>query len=610
MAYQLKHFGVAAELYAQEYDEATDESSKAYKASMASKSYAQINDMHSAYEWVVKRMQIDQSIDDLDNLAALALTQGDYELAERAYNNLYKTTNDRNFLSQVGYIKKLSYDEDEFKVEVPRYNSEGSDYSPALFESSYISFTSDRESVLSVDGDTFTGRGTSDIYLIGKKNQSPFLFDQPINTAASEGNAAFNALFDEVYFTRCVSIEERDVHCRIYKSIRRLGSWSDPEPIIFFDETVNVGQPAYIDSDSLLVFSAKDTENYQLYFSRKMDNGWTLPELLPESISGPYNEKFPVFDQDTLYFSSDRFPGYGALDLYRVHIDQSGFWTEPEILDAPYNSGADDFGYCVIDRFSQNDRRIKTVLVSSNRIGTTGLDDIFEITQYHPKEDTISKPPSTDEEHSIYIALSVKDQASKAPLRSTLVLNGAGLGETIETDASGKHIQAINSTGQILTIAADSDGYYHKDSTVEIVDRSTLSRDTTINVSILLDKIEVGKEIVLENIYYDYNKWDIRSDAEPSLNDLVVLLQANPKISIELASHTDCRGEVDYNQDLSSKRAASARDYIVNNGINRNRINYRGYGELNPIAKCNCDDCTDDQHQENRRTSFKVVSIN
>ena len=115
-----------------------------------------------------------------------------------------------------------------------------------------------------------------------------------------------------------------------------------------------------------------------------------------------------------------------------------------------------------------------------------------------------------------------------------------------------------------------------------------------------------NQEITLENIYYDYDKWDIRSDAEPSLNLLVKVLNENPTISIQLASHTDCRGDDDYNKNLSSKRAQSAVNYLISRGIAPSRLLAQGYGKERPAINCGCDDCTEDEHQANRRTTFKI----
>ena len=130
---------------------------------------------------------------------------------------------------------------------------------------------------------------------------------------------------------------------------------------------------------------------------------------------------------------------------------------------------------------------------------------------------------------------------------------------------------------------------------------------TTYTVEIILDKIFVNKEIVLDNIYYDFEKWDIRIDAEPTLNELAVILTANPQISIQLGSHTDCRGPGSYNENLSQKRAQSAVDFLITKGISSERLVAKGYGENAPAIDCACNRCTEDEHQSNRRTTFKIL---
>ncbi len=112
---------------------------------------------------------------------------------------------------------------------------------------------------------------------------------------------------------------------------------------------------------------------------------------------------------------------------------------------------------------------------------------------------------------------------------------------------------------------------------------------------------------MLENIYYDYDKWDIRPDAEPTLNKLSDVLRQNPDIRIQLGSHTDCRGNDGYNQDLSQRRAQSAVNYLIGKGIDPNRLSAIGYGEAQPVASCACARCTEGEHQTNRRTTFKIV---
>jgi outer membrane protein OmpA-like peptidoglycan-associated protein len=126
-------------------------------------------------------------------------------------------------------------------------------------------------------------------------------------------------------------------------------------------------------------------------------------------------------------------------------------------------------------------------------------------------------------------------------------------------------------------------------------------------IEIVLDKIFKNKEIVLENIYYDYNKWDIREDAKPTLDQLSMILTRNPTIRIQLSSHTDCRGNDAYNAVLSQKRADAAVNYLITKGIESTRLTAKGYGESAPSVSCDCNKCSESDHQANRRTTFKII---
>ena len=131
--------------------------------------------------------------------------------------------------------------------------------------------------------------------------------------------------------------------------------------------------------------------------------------------------------------------------------------------------------------------------------------------------------------------------------------------------------------------------------------------EVTVNKEVYLDRIYPGKEIILQNIYYDLDKWEIREDAKPALNELVKVLKDNPNIRIQLASHTDCRASDEYNFELSQKRAQSAVNYLVENGIASERLQAKGFGKSQLIEKCPCETCTEEQHQVNRRTTFTVL---
>jgi outer membrane protein OmpA-like peptidoglycan-associated protein len=126
-------------------------------------------------------------------------------------------------------------------------------------------------------------------------------------------------------------------------------------------------------------------------------------------------------------------------------------------------------------------------------------------------------------------------------------------------------------------------------------------------IEIVLDKIFLDKEIRLENIYYDFDRWEIRDDAKPTLDEMIETLKLNSDIRIQLNSHTDCRGQNRYNEDLSQKRAQSAVDYLISKGIDPTRLVAKGYGENQLEVNCICARCTEAEHQQNRRTTFKII---
>ena len=180
--------------------------------------------------------------------------------------------------------------------------------------------------------------------------------------------------------------------------------------------------------------------------------------------------------------------------------------------------------------------------------------------------------------------------------------------ETITVDAEG-HFRLELSENLDYNFLASRTGYLNNSAkfSTKGIAKDPNNPEQVFEIEIVLDKIYLDKEIRLENIYYDLDKWDIRADAQPTLDRLAETLKLNPKVKIQLSSHTDCRGTDAYNESLSQKRAQSAVDYLITKGIDAQRLEARGYGEGVPEATCACTRCTEDEHQLNRRTAFRVV---
>jgi outer membrane protein OmpA-like peptidoglycan-associated protein len=184
------------------------------------------------------------------------------------------------------------------------------------------------------------------------------------------------------------------------------------------------------------------------------------------------------------------------------------------------------------------------------------------------------------------------------------------------TDASGKFSFKLDSAAT-YSVLADNAGYISDRKSVvtagKTPSQAQLSEEMTpirLTTALTLNKIVVGKAFEVKDINYDYDKWDIRPDAAVNLDSLVMFLNDNPKVTIELSSHTDSRGKDAYNMTLSQKRAEAAVDYIVSKGIDKARITAKGYGESKLRNKCkNNVKCTEEEHAKNRRTEFKITKV-
>ena len=337
-----------------------------------------------------------------------------------------------------------------------------------------------------------------------------------------------------------------------------------------------------------------------LYISELINGEWQKPVNLGSELNTFGNEVFPFLANDsTLFFSSDGHLGYGGLDIYEsVLVD--GKWTTPWNLKLPLNSPYDDFSIV----FNKN---LTDGFFSSNRAGGVGSDDIYAFRNYH-RTPVIVKPVEIIEP---LISGLVKDKKTLAPLDSaTVFLLNSNNGEVLVLKTNSKgYFESPIIKGVTYIVKAMKPNFFDDCLSFSVTD-DTNGVNNKISRDLLLDKYALNQVFKIENIYYDLNKWFIREDAKPSLDELVHILKQNP-LTVELGSHTDCRASSAYNNSLSGKRAESAVNYLIANGIDPQRLTYKGYGETMLINKC-ADGvaCSEAEHQANRRTEFKITSIN
>lgn len=490
-----------------------------------------------------------------------------------------------------------------------------SDYAAVIYDYDYLVFTSDREETTGKDKYNWTGRKFSDLFIADKESKTVQRFDAVINSDDNEGTPAFSRNFDLCVFSRCFSSEEGNANCKLMSTTRIDGIWGEPYVLPFVKPGINYSQPCFFENDSVLIFSApgetKD-KGFDLWYTERDNGNWSEPYPLPSSINSGYNEHFPTADGDTLYFASDLPGGFGGLDMYKTWVSKDGSWAKPIRLPFPFNSGGDDFSL-VVDRWAPKTRNILQQGYFSSSRNSEGHDKLYQFKVLVPSEDKKEEVPIVEntENKEIYLALKVvqsnKDNSNKrkAALPQTKIFL---TNEILLTDKNGLVLHQLESD-KVYNLKIEKDSFLTKSISITTKDIKFNPGENiiTINKEVELDKIEPGKEIILENIYYEYDQWNIREDARPSLDRLAELLLQNPTIRIELGSHTDCRGDDVYNEELSAKRAQSVVNYLIGKGIAELRLVARGYGETTPFNPCVCDQCTEEMHQQNRRTSFKII---
>ncbi len=528
-------------------------------------------------------------------------------------------------------------DESGWEVEPTLFNSTQNDFSPVYYTDGRLVFSSDRYLGKGDDAYKWTGNKFMDLFIVDPEDASAQIFDGGLNSEGNEGTMCFNRDYTEIFFARAVgAYKGDDQYCKIYTASRGGDSWATPRPLPFQRDKINYFHPALSPDGATLYFSCNDPEGwggYDLWSVERDDqseSGWGEPRLLSRNINTPKNEVFPMFSDDTLYFASDGLPGMGGLDIFRTYKTDRNAWASPINLKPPVNSGADDFGFIATTAPTRNGKLqpgdlLRKGFFTSNRPadGSRGADDIYRFEQRVP----VPKPPKVDTTparplvYKMILEGYVLEKILSDPTdpNSTVLGRRPLDGAAVEISFSGKkqrvtvkedgffRLELAENTD--YSFAASRENYLSNSarfSTVGIA-RDPNNPEQTFELEIVLDKIFRNREIVLENIYYDYDKWDIRPDAEPTLNSLADVLRQNPDIRIQLGSHTDCRGKDDYNENLSQKRAQSAVNYLIGKGIDATRLAAIGYGETQPAASCACNRCTESEHQANRRTTFKIV---
>lgn len=634
-AYARKQFNVAIPMLEAEFNKAKDSQEKGEAAYMLGESYRRTHQTQAASDWY-KRAQTQRYGKDTDLKYARMLQQlQDYDEARKAFQSAGRYAgNVRLYQEEMIACQKAKKwlsesDKNLYKVASLGTNNAATDFSPVLYNADQLIITSDRAESEGKENYKWTGEKFFDLYLLNIKAETVERFEAPFNQSFHQGAPSFGTDQNVVFFTQCGSEEKIAVdYCKIMFSQKKGDTWSKPEAIELGNAAQNYIHPILSEDGKMLIFACDNEEGfggYDLYYSIKIGTDdeakWSVPINLGNKINTDGNEVFPFLDKDTLYFSSDGHIGMGGLDIFRVE-KKAHKWEIPQNLKAPMNSGGDDFGFILDPLNPLPEGIIQQGYFSSNRIGGRGSDDIYKFQQQIPPPPDTTIPVDTPQ---IILAINLEGLVKEkifnevgnpnSGLSGYENLMGASVqistkdtAFTIGSDVDGTFFVRLD-TATDYNLKATKPGYFTQVASIStkgiVLNKS--NPDTTLRVEMILEKIFTNQEIVLENIYYDLDKSFIREDAQPALNDLITILKRNPTINIQLSSHTDCQGGTGYNEKLSQRRADAAVQYLIQNGINPERLTSKGYGESLLAVDCKCSDCTEDEHQKNRRTTFLVL---
>ena len=544
---------------------------------------------------------------------------GDYTQSDKMMAKFVELTNANDtraalFEENKDYQTVIKNNSGRFQLNNASINTENSEYGTALYGDKIVfaGATDARKAKRGVS--QWTGESFYDLYEaehFDQKLGSRKPFSSSINTQFNESTPVFTKDGNTMYFTRNNYVNRKlgsDIENTILLKILRAtkdknGNWGDIVEVPFNSDQYNVAHPALSPDEKYLYFASDmpgSFGNSDIFRVEILgDNQYGTPENLGNIINTAGRESFPYISKDNvLYYSSDGIPGLGGLDIFAVKFNADGSTSKPVNIGMPGNSADDDF--CFV--FNSDS---KIGFLTSNRPGGKGKDDIYSFHEDKPLLFSCQKN----------IKGIVKDAKTKAIIANAKVI----LSDKVMKEV-GKDQSKTDGTFTFEKVNCNDSHYYlrgekEKYETAEV--NVTVGKDEVL-YEILLNPREVAikkgmdlaKVFEIKEIKFDYNKADIRSDAAVELTKIVEVMREYPKMKIDIRSHTDSRGADSYNLKLSDRRAKATLEWIVKQGIDRKRLKAKGYGETRLVNGCsNGVPCTEEEHQENRRSEFIVVAM-
>ena len=647
--FAIGEYYIAADIYKQCYSRLntkTDRALKGYVAFKQGECYRILNNPRAVncYQSALRcKYQQQDSIIFLN--AGLALQyQGKYKDAAKSYD-LYLESHPDNYVAQAG--KYACNKIDEWKKEGSRYKSAEAkefnqkrtgNFAPMFIgnQTDAIMFTSNRQEKQKGTKklkrpSNVTGQQLFQLYQTRKNAAGEWgeislaegLYSAPEDEqqkndstdkqagTAEIGVCSFTRDGRTMYFTYSKPINGKDLGAKIYRSERASGEWSEPQEVkLFTDSSITVGHPALNATADTLYFvsDAPGGEGGKDIWMAELDGDeWVNVHPLGKGINTPADEMFPYIHEDgSLFFASNGHPGYGGLDIFKAFPDTTRKDTTIWVLynmGPTFNGIGDDFGITFAGNSQEG-------FFSSNKGDKKGFDKIYRF--WLPEMEFIVEGTVNDE---------LGNPISEAKLR---LVGSDGTNSKVNARRDGTYKIKLKKDVKYVMLATARGFLNAKQqwNTMDLKDSKTYTMDFALS--------PISRPVKMENIFYEFGRWELTKASEAELDRLVKLLNDNPNITIELSAHTDLKGNDDFNQELAQKRAQSCCDYLIAHGIEKERLTPVGYGEAKPVVVDKdlnkqypwlpVDQLLDEEfitklptdkqeicHQINRRTEFKVV---
>jgi len=486
----------------------------------------------------------------------------------------------------------------DFIVTDTGVNSKEHEYGSGFFKQKYIVISAKKVGGLGGTKDPLTGEPHFQIYCATIKKTGdldrPLGYSRILNTNDNEGTITFSPDQKTVYYTRSILGDKRNYQLYRAKDSVGNGQWLNEEKIHFNSEDYSVENP-YLSEDGKTLYFASDMPGgfggYDLYsVNINEDNTIDNPVNLGNKVNTLNNERTPFIDEKGkyFYFASDGHNTMGGLDVFRAR-NVKGEFVRPLNLGATINSPEDDYAFILA-----NEQRGYVTSAKSDGMGGS---DVYKLRLNYNKQS---------------IKGIVRDELTKAVIADAVIeiIDIDGNVVPVKTNKSGEFSTYVDPY-EVYTIKTKKEGY--DDNVIELPTNSATERVFKVEVNLEQTSPEIvevdGRSMIkIENIYFAFNKASIKPASRMSLNKIVGVLEENPTMKIEVNAHTDIRGTASYNLALSKRRAASAMKYLISKGIKADRLISEGFGESQTIIDCLSKECSDEEHEVNRRIEFVIVN--